>query len=273
MNLTSPESSEWQSFYEASSSHSETKLPKFSEPVRLVADKLCPPPVNICVTRQRLLEYLSISLEQFGATLVTGRAGTGKTALAADFAKRCNRTLAWYNVEAADNDWNVFLNYLVGSLNQHKLNWQERQLNSLIEEMAGAEVAQVTEALAAWMTITASEKPLLIVLDDVHTIFDAAWFNEFFQTFLPFLTPEVQLLLLARSQPPMPLWRMRSKRMLGVLDENLLDFTVDETAELFQTFGLSAKIADSAHQEAYGRAGKLEQLAQLQAMKNTASIV
>ena len=51
------------------------------------------------------------------------------------------------------------------------------------------------------MEKTKEKKSRLIVLDDVHNVFDAEWFNEFFHTALFSLTPETHLIFLSRSKP------------------------------------------------------------------------
>src|SRR4051794_29331072 len=59
------------------------------------------------ILRQRLLDLLDSSIEQYGATLISGRAGTGKTTLAAEYAGRARQT-SWLTVEPADADWREF---------------------------------------------------------------------------------------------------------------------------------------------------------------------
>ena|GEM_PF-743287 len=227
------------------------------EPLRLVTDKIVVPCVSGNIKRPRLLEHLENTLKQTSATLISGRAGTGKTTLAVDFAETYGRTIAWYTVEAADNDWTVFLNYLMAAFDKHRLDCQKKGLKDFVGELDESNVAQVTESIAAWLAVAASEKPLLIVLDDVHLVFDAEWFEEFFRSLVMSLTPDIELLLLSRSQPSLPLWRLRSKQMLSVIEEDLLNFTETEAIELFALSGLSADLAEAAHAQSFGRAAKL----------------
>lgn len=233
------------------------------EPLRLVTDKIVAPCASGNIKRPRLLEHLENNLKQTSATLVCGRAGTGKTSLAVDFAETCNRSLAWYTIEAADNDWTVFLNYLIAAFDKHRVAHQKRGLKEFVAAMDETNVALVTESIAAWLSVAASENPLLIVLDDVHLVFDAVWFEDFFRSLVMSLTPDIELLLLSRSQPSLPLWRLRSKQMLSVIEEDLLNFTVEEAIELFRLSGLSAEQAKAAHQQSFGRAAKLCQLAEI----------
>ena len=233
------------------------------EPLRLVTDKIVVPCISGNIKRPRLLEHLENALKQTSATLISGRAGTGKTTLAVDFAETYGRTIAWYTVEAADNDWTVFLNYLIAAFDKHRIECQKKGLKEFVGGLDESNVAQITESVAAWLAVAASEKPLLIVLDDVHLVFDAVWFEEFFRSLVMSLTPDIELLLLSRSQPSLPLWRLRSKQMLSVIEEDLLNFTEAEAIELFALSGLSADLAKAAHAQSFGRAAKLCQLAEM----------
>jgi ATP/maltotriose-dependent transcriptional regulator MalT len=125
-----------------------------------------------------------------------------------------------------------------------------------------AENLSVTESLAARFAAVETEKPLLVVLDDLHSVYDSDWFGEFFNALLSLPTPNVQVLMLARSAPSFPLWRMRSKHTLDVVDEKLLAFTVPETIELFRNYQLSENAARVAHKRAYGRIAKLKEIAE-----------
>lgn len=238
------------------------------ESLRLVTDKIVVPCVNGNIKRPRLTEHLENTLKQTSATLICGRAGTGKTTLAVDFAEQHGRAVAWYTVEAADNDWTVFLNYLIATFDKHRLTCQKKDLKEFVGGLDQSNVAVVTESVAAWLAVAASEKPLLIVLDDVHLVFDAVWFEEFFRTLVMSLTPDIELLLLSRSQPSLPLWRLRSKQMLSVIEEDLLNFSEAEAIELFALSGLSAELAKAAHAQSFGRPAKLCQLAEI--FKNAA---
>jgi LuxR family maltose regulon positive regulatory protein len=266
LDFASHEINDWNeaiiSFDGAASVAPENRLTSHGEAVRLVTDKIIVPAITGSVKRARLTEHLENTLKQTSATLVCGRAGAGKTTLAADFARNYGRAVAWYTVEAADSDWNVFLNYLIGSLNKHRQNWQEKDLSRFVGAFDTSNVAHITEMVANWLAVAASENPLLIVLDDVHLVFDAPWFQDFFKSLVMSLTPDIELLLLSRCQPPLPLWRMRSKQMLSVIEEELLKFTQDEAIELFANYNLPAPLAASAHRESYGRPGKLGQLAE-----------
>lgn len=276
LNFASHELGEWRenSNFDFGSTAAPTKSnrTKSSAPVKILADKIRPPQADgaeasAVVRRPRLFAHLEKSLAHFSATLVTGRTGTGKTALAAEFARRGTTAngekfdaVAWYKAETTDCDWTVFLSYFAESLQSCKSDSGATDARETAAKIDGSQ--SVTDALAVQFAALDAEKPLLIVLDDLHSVFDCRWFAEFFNALLGLPAPNVRLLLLARSQPAFPLWRLRSKHALDVLDEKLLAFTPDETIEFFKNYKLSQKAARFAHKNSYGRIAKLKEIAE-----------
>ncbi len=216
------------------------------ERIHLFADKMRLPKFSNHILRPRLIELLKKSSVQNGATLITGRAETGKSALAAEFAENYER-VAWYQIDTAETDWNLFARYFASIFDEdfEELKDAAQEIIVFVEQLFGR-VAEKSDA------------PVLIVLDDIHNIFDAPWFAEFFVSLLYTLTPAQHLVLLSRAKPPQPLWRVRSKQVLGVIDEKLLAFNPDETAELFKKQGIDEEKAARAQKKSYGRISRLQ---------------
>lgn len=247
--------------------------------LRIFQEKLRIPQTGRFIARPRLDELLKKSLSQYCATLVSGRAGTGKTALAADFAGKHGRS-GWYTIESSDSGWNTFSAYFAACVeaaagSKRKTEQSEatggeppyqRNARSCSAELppvvAGGSDAAIAQFLVnTFAPVSAkSRKEFLIVLDDLHKIFDAEWFGPFFHLLLYSLPENCRLLLLCRSKPPAPLWRLRSKQMLNVVDEKLLAFDRDETARLFSGRGLSPEEVSKAQTESFGRPSKLVQI-------------
>jgi len=221
----------------------------------LIRSKTSIPSDEPVVYRRRLLEMLQESLDCCNSTIVTGRAGTGKTMLVADFARQCGRGVAWYKVDAPDADLWAFLNYFVESLARACPGFCGESLIQMIRGAARINLSTLAEAFVD--ALQKQEKPLLIVIDDLHLIYDAEWVVPFLHRLLPLLPAEVHLLILGRSLPPAPLWRLRSKQRLCVIDEQLLTFNPDEAIRLYACYGLSAQQANSALAQTRGRAAAL----------------
>jgi LuxR family transcriptional regulator, maltose regulon positive regulatory protein len=227
-------------------------------PPRLFANKIRVPRFEKTISLPRLNELLAKSSNQFGATLIAGRSGTGKTALAADYASQYE-TVAWYSIESADCDWDVFSNYLTASLLGENYNQEKfSETLSLIDESKQRAISRyLTGIFFELGKRRPRETPMLIVLDDLHHIFDCDWFNDFFNLLLYSLLPNTHLLLLCRTKPALPLWRLRSKQVLNVIDEKLLALNFEETEKLYENFGLSKEKAQKAYRDSFGRVSKL----------------
>ena len=225
--------------------------------VHILNEKLEIPHCGGLIERPRLIEKLERSLSHFAATLVSGRAGTGKTSIAAEYA-RTRKRVAWFTVESSDIDWNVFASYLAASV--HRVAESKKAVGDSLHAVTNSSPA----AMAVFLYVIASlletdekdDRPLL-VLDGIHQLFDADWFGGFFNILQPSVSETADVLLLCRSKPPNPLWRLRSKQQLDVIDEKTLAFDRDETILLLKQVGRSQAEAARIQAETFGRVSKL----------------
>ena len=225
--------------------------------VHILNEKLEIPPCTGLIDRPRLIEKLDRSLGRFAATLVCGRAGTGKTSIAAVYA-RTRRRVAWFTVESSDIDWNVFATYLTASV-LRAVGSKKAVADSLPHVTNSSPAAMgifLFNLVSELETAKTGHRPLL-VLDGIDHLFDADWFSGFFNILQPSLSETADLLLLCRSKPPNPLWRLRSKQQLDVIDEKTLAFDRDETTLLLKQVGRSPAEAARIHAETFGRVSKL----------------
>lgn len=228
--------------------------------VHLFAEKLSMPKCTGQLVRPRLRMMLSKSSMHFGATLILGRSGTGKTVLAADLASQYEK-VAWYSIDSADNDWNVFSKYFTASFNEPILDRYASRKEDEIKGTSPKDISYFVENLFGRLSAIDPKKPRLIVVDNAHYIFDAEWFTDFFHTLICSLLPNTHLLVLSRCKPPLPLWRLRSKQTLGVIDEKLLAFNFEETQNLFKDHPMSSEVVKSAYIKSFGRISKLKEIA------------
>jgi len=235
----------------------------------LIPSKITPPELPPRISRERLLDVLEESLICGTATVLSGRAGTGKSVLAADFARTCGRRVAWYKVDAPDANCRTFFQYLVATIGAQRSRFGEESLADLPETLSVEDAALAAEFFVHDLLESVSS-PLLIVVEDLHLVYDASWVVPFFRRLLPLLPPETHMLITGRSLPPAPLWRMRSKQMLRVVDETALAFTPVEAIELFTKTGLSAEQATKALAETHGRAALLDAAARSLSARDSA---
>lgn len=191
------------------------------------------------------------------STIVTGRAGAGKTLLAKEFAPGCGRRTAWYTVEAADGELRIFFRYLVESVSRQRPGFGRKALANFASSPGFDDIPILAEAFLYELQECGGE-PLLMVVDDLHLIYDAEWVVPFFRRLLPLLPSEAHMLLIGRSLPPTPVWRMRSKQTLCLVEEAALAFTQREASELFASYGLAGCDARAALEQTQGRAAALD---------------
>lgn len=218
----------------------------------LLEDKIVVPEVEGVIERRRLFRLLGRSAKTLPATLITGRTGSGKTALAAGFVRE--RNAAWLRIEPAENDWCTFARYLEAAI--LKGCGRDPHSGTVKWTSPAADQTKIVDLLAS-MPPPAADSPAMVVIDDLHHVFDAEWFIDVFSLMVLAIPETMHLILLSRSKPPNPLWRLRSKQMLGNIDESQLAFTPQEAVELFSRFGLSRNRAFDVQTREFGRASRM----------------
>lgn len=234
---------------------------------RLLAEKIRMPEVENHIYRPRLCEILKKSSKKFGTTLVTGRAGSGKTTLGFDFAHQYKR-IAWFDVDASDLDWRSFSRYLLASFKEEKLNFINEFAEIGANDNLDEKVQLFQEALFSEIEQLSQNEPILIILDDIHCVYDAEWYETFFKAVTAYNSANIHILMLARTKPPFPIWRLRSKQKLSVIDEQLLWFNLEELTKLTEIFNISSENAADIQKQSYGRVSKAIELVEEIALKN-----
>jgi LuxR family transcriptional regulator, maltose regulon positive regulatory protein len=234
--------------------------------MQLILDKITTPETLPTIMRTRLLDVLQESLSSCTSTVIQGRAGTGKTVLSSAFARVCGRQVSWYKVDAADASLRIFFQYLVESVRRQRPDFGHDALSRLLDETTTVEDVPLLAEAFVYELLERDGQPLLIVIDDLHLVYDAEWVVPFFRRLLPLLPTDAHMLITGRSLPPAPLWRMRSKQMLCVVEESMLAFTEEETKNLFDCYGLPEREVKAALSETHGRAAVLDAMARLKSV-------
>lgn len=203
---------------------SQTDPPIFEEKITI-------PEFRDLFPRPRLLQLLKKTTSLYPATAIIGRIGTGKTVAAAQFstAKENSRPTAWLTVGPTELNWGQFANYFEAAIFSAG---SGRRHSPVAVKNRDVPMPNEIETFLITRFEKCQRRPGLIVLDDLHHIFDAAWFCDFLTILIASLPSDCRLLLLSRSKPPGPIWRMRSKQFLGVIDERRLLLSISEVAEL-----------------------------------------
>jgi LuxR family maltose regulon positive regulatory protein len=168
--------------------------------------------------------------------LVCAPAGFGKTALLADWARSGNHPVAWLSLDAGDNDPARFWRHVVAALDRARPGIAERA-SPLLGPPTPASFEGLVTALINDLAARPGEDELLLVLDDYHLI-DTQQVHTPLTFLLEHLPSGLRLVLSSRSDPPLPLARLRAARQLAELRSDDLRFTASEaTALLHEAIG------------------------------------
>jgi LuxR family maltose regulon positive regulatory protein len=185
------------------------------------------------VSRPRLLSRL----RQGGAShiaLLSAPAGYGKTTLLAELAESDSRAVGWLTLDERDNDPALFVASLVHLLDEIEP-VEERVLDALSvprPNIADAVLPRLGRALEL------RSEPFLLVLDDVHCLNDHGSLAAL--ALVCTLLPDgTQVALGSRSEPGLPLGRLRAHRRLTELTARDLAMTPAESRELLKKIGVS----------------------------------
>lgn len=193
----------------------------------LLKTKLFPPPPRPNhVTRKPLLDRL-IQARQKGipCALISAPAGFGKTTLIADCARAMAQPFAWLALDEGDNDLLRFWRYVDATLESVDSRIGEG-LRLALHAAGSPAIEQIVTGLIN--DIASLEKKLILVLDDYHVI-ELPAIHDSLNYLLDHLPPQLCVVIITRSDPPLNLARRRVRGDLFEIRATDLRFTLDET--------------------------------------------
>jgi LuxR family maltose regulon positive regulatory protein len=203
-------------------------------PALLVTKLYIPRLRSTHVSRDHLLAALDAGLE-CKLILIAAAAGFGKTTLLADWCSQRAENVCWLSLDEGDNDPARFLSYLIAAIQtQHPHIGQE-----LLAALQSSQPPAIEHVLHSLINqLAAIPNRVILVLDDYHII-DNQTIHSALAFILDYLPPQMVLVLLTRTDPPLPLARLRARRELLELRAAALRFSVEEASQfLNQTMQL-----------------------------------
>jgi LuxR family maltose regulon positive regulatory protein len=211
----------------------------------LLPTKFYLPPVPAgFVARPHLLDELNQALTH-RLTLVSAPAGAGKTTLISAWVQSAHEKgaiIGWLGLDDTDNDPGLFMNYMIASLEEGGL-----LIDTAVVPPGFAGQAQLESFLAEFIRgIKPLKREMVLILDDYHLIQ-----NPEIHTALGFLiehaSPNLHLIIITRSDPPLEIARMRVAGQLVELRMDHLRFSEQEAfGFLTKATGMQLTEADVA---------------------------
>jgi LuxR family maltose regulon positive regulatory protein len=218
--------------------------------VAVLSAKLAPPELaHATVLRPRLVTLLSRAVQRSPVTLLSGPAGSGKTALAASWwlGQRDARPTAWLTLDDYDDEPATFWGYVVQALAGAGVPTAE--LPALVpgESPPSWFVPQLAARIAAL------PRPMVLVVDDADHLTDRS-ITAGLDLLIRHAGSRLRLVLCGRADPLLPLHQYRLAGTLSQIRSEQLCFTPEETRDLLSTMGVpvSAEVARALTTETQG---------------------
>ncbi|MDY6903839.1 MAG: BTAD domain-containing putative transcriptional regulator [Thermodesulfobacteriota bacterium] len=215
--------------------------------IDIIRSKLTTPMHVEAIARPRLVRLMS-SIPDHRLTVVAAGAGYGKSTLVAQACQQLGINSLWYKLEKSDCDFMAFVHYLIAGLQGQYPGFGESVIADIntnnflkIGDMSGVAKAQPTilARLTREMEEMITEKTL-VVLDDFHELGDDEEICNAVLFLVEHAPPNVHLVIISRTDPDMPLSRLRAGRKVLDIGKSDLVFTEPEIKALFQmAFGMS----------------------------------
>ena len=197
----------------------------------ILRTKLHRPPVPAYhVHRRELLGRLGKDFHR-PLVLISAPAGYGKSTLVSHWLDRCDRPGAWVSLDETDNDLRQFISYLVAAV------------QTIFPKTAGNTKALLNAANLPPATVLAANlvndlhrigQDFIVVLDDIHCIQKTSVLD-FLKMLLRHPSRFMQLVLVGRRDPTMPIASLRAKSLLTEIRMRDLRFTVEESVQFLES--------------------------------------
>lgn len=209
----------------------------------LLETKLFIPPIRLKqVDRPRLIELVNQGMDK-ALILVSAPAGYGKTTLISGWLRETRVPSAWLSLDEGDNDPIRFLQYSITAL--------QKIIPTIGADLPGMLGGAQPVPFDTFMNLLINEIakhaiPFVFVLDDFHLINNQP-ILEMLTFLLEHIPPPMHLVLLSRTDPLIPLSRLRARDQIVDIRADQLRFTLDEIAVfLNEVMGLKLSAGDIA---------------------------
>jgi LuxR family maltose regulon positive regulatory protein len=207
--------------------------------VRYVDAKMSRPRMGRAeVRRQRLIDQLNAGMQN-PVTLVCAGAGWGKTVLVSAWAETTSARVRWLSLDSQDNDAPVFWSHVVAALRAEGGIPGDNPL----AELSSIPADDVERIRLLERGLGSLPTPTVLVLDDFHEIDDSRIMRELV-VLLRHPPRSLHLVLSTRTEPGLPLPRVRAAGELTEIRAADLAFTSGEITQLLTDHGLNLSSDD-----------------------------
>ncbi|HXX79238.1 MAG TPA: hypothetical protein VEI53_12145, partial [Ktedonobacteraceae bacterium] len=198
----------------------------------LLATKIRPPRLRpSTIHRVHLMAHLRQGMEG-ACILLSAPAGFGKTTLLSTWLAASDMTAGWLSLEPEDNEPVRFLSYIIAALQTFNPTIGTSALTLL--RTPQPEPIETVLVLLTNDLVTQMTSDFVLVLDDYHVI-TAEPIHRAVTYLVEHLPPHMHLIIATRSDPTLPLARLRSRGQLTEIRAADLRFAPEEAEAFMHT--------------------------------------
>ena len=196
-----------------------------------------PNPTSKLIFRKELIDKLESGKEK-KLTLVSAPAGYGKSTLISQWIDHCSLPYSWYSLDKSDNDIVTYLRYIIAGIQSNYKNLCLKA-EKLLESNSNSSFESVTTYIIN--DLYEIKDRLYIVFDDYHLI-ENKDINNLMSFLLENFPSNIQVVLITRSDPSIPLARLRSQHLVTDIRLSDLCFNANSVYDFFKK-SLNIKIS------------------------------
>jgi len=168
-----------------------------------------PNPTSKLIFRKELIDLLENGKEK-KLTLVSAPAGYGKSTAISQWIDYSRLPYLWYSLDRSDNDTNNFLQYTIAGI-QSVYNNIGAEAIKLMESNSSPSFETIATHIIN--DLYEIQEHLYIIFDDYHVI-ENQQINQLIFFLLQKLPDNIHMVLITRSDPSIPLARLRSQQVI-----------------------------------------------------------
>ena len=208
-------------------------------PDAILRTKVSPPRTRLRLVPRLRLHDAFVWGEGRKLTLVSVPAGFVKTTLIGEWVERISPedgAVAWVSLEESDNDPGRFLTFVMSALRT----FEKGIGGEILASLSSPELPPIEAVMGTLVNeLSGVERRVVIVLDDYHLV-SSEPIHEAVTFLLKHLPENVHLIISSRTDPPLPLPKLRARDQITEIRAAELRFTTEEaTSFLVEVMGLT----------------------------------
>ncbi|WP_167619477.1 LuxR C-terminal-related transcriptional regulator [Maribellus sediminis] len=204
-----------------------------------------PNPTSKLIVRKELIDKLESGKEK-KLTFVSAPAGYGKSTVISQWIDNCCLPYSWYSLDKSDNEINNFLHYTIAGIQTVYKDIGAEALK-LLESNSSPSFETIATPLIN--DIYEVQEHFYMVFDDYHLI-ENQQINQLVTYLLNNLPDNIHIVLITRSDPSIPLARLRSQQLITDIRLSDLCFNSNHVYDFFKkSLNINLTIEDAKNLE------------------------